>query len=258
MSPEPIEARGAAPGALVLYQFAFSHFNEKVRWALDYKGLARVDRPLLPGPHARTVRKLSGGPTTTPLLCDGARAISDSAAILTHLEARAPNPALFPADARARSEAEAWVRWLDDEVGPAVRLALFHELLGDPAYAARVFTTGQGRWKGALYRRLFPRMIPMLRKKMSIDDSNAKAAREQIAAGLDKVAGATRETGYLVGDRFSVADLTAGALFFPLFFPDELEHPLPEGHSEAIAGWLTRWRGAAGEDYVRRLWKEHR
>lgn len=58
---------------LLLYQFAFSHFNENVRWALDYKGLPRKERAVLPGFHARSIRKLSGGPTTTPLLCDGGR-----------------------------------------------------------------------------------------------------------------------------------------------------------------------------------------
>jgi glutathione S-transferase len=32
----------------VLWQFAFSHFNEKVRWALDWKGIPHVRRSLPP------------------------------------------------------------------------------------------------------------------------------------------------------------------------------------------------------------------
>lgn len=245
-------------GGLVLYQFAFSHYNEKVRWALDFKGLPREDRPLLPGFHARSVARRSGGPTSTPLLLDGQRAVSGSAAILEHLEARKPSPALFPEGPAEREEAARWVAWLDDEVGPAVRLALFHELLADTAYASRIFTTGQPAWKGALYRALFPRMVPMLRERMSITEEHAAEARETIARALERVAQASAASGHLVGDRFGVADLTAGALLFPLYFPAQLGFELPAGRSASMEGWLARWRGSPGEAWVRALWRKYR
>ena len=38
----------------VLWQFTASHYNEKARWALDWKGVAHVRQSLLPGPHALT------------------------------------------------------------------------------------------------------------------------------------------------------------------------------------------------------------
>ncbi len=34
-----------------LHQFQFSHYNEKARWALDFKGLKYEKRSLLPGFH---------------------------------------------------------------------------------------------------------------------------------------------------------------------------------------------------------------
>ena len=43
-----------------LFQFKVSHFNEKARWALDYKGIAHVRHSLLPGPQKAKMRKLSG------------------------------------------------------------------------------------------------------------------------------------------------------------------------------------------------------
>ncbi len=73
---------------LVLYQFAFSHFNEKVRWTLDFKGLASERRSLLPGLHERTIRRFTPDVSTTPMLCDGDRSISGSANIIEYLASK--------------------------------------------------------------------------------------------------------------------------------------------------------------------------
>ena len=35
----------------VLWQFTASHYNEKARWALDWKRLPHERRAVLPGPH---------------------------------------------------------------------------------------------------------------------------------------------------------------------------------------------------------------
>lgn len=42
-----------------LYQFTFSHYCEKARWALEYKGIAYQPVNLLPGSHLRTMQKLT-------------------------------------------------------------------------------------------------------------------------------------------------------------------------------------------------------
>jgi len=45
---------------LTLYQFPISHYCEKIRWALDHKGLDYKLVNLLPGFHVSTAKKLSG------------------------------------------------------------------------------------------------------------------------------------------------------------------------------------------------------
>jgi len=42
-----------------LYQFGVSHYCEKARWAMDYKGLPYRPRNLLPGPHIKQMRKIA-------------------------------------------------------------------------------------------------------------------------------------------------------------------------------------------------------
>ena len=42
-----------------LYQFSFSHFCEKARWAIDYKEETYTIKNLLPGPHLNVTKKLA-------------------------------------------------------------------------------------------------------------------------------------------------------------------------------------------------------
>ena len=243
---------------IVLYQFAFSHFNEKARWALDYKGLPSRRESLLPGLHARATGKAVAGAGQTPVLTIDGEGIAGSSDIVRALDERFPDPRLVPADAAEKESANAWVLWLDDVVGPAVRLALFHELFDDLDYAGKVFTTGHAGWKPALYRRMMPRLTPVLRKKMEINSETASAARTTIAEALERIAKAVDATGYLVGDRFTIADLTAASLCMPLYFPQKIPFAMPAQESPVLDAWLAKWAGHPAERYVRDMWDRHR
>jgi glutathione S-transferase len=79
-------------GPPVLWQYTFSNYNEKARWALDYKGIPHRRRSLFPaGPRALW---FSRGEGTLPALDLDGRRIVDSTAIIAALEERQPEPAL--------------------------------------------------------------------------------------------------------------------------------------------------------------------
>ena len=82
---------------LVLHMFPASHYNEKARWALDWKGLPHRRIPYLPGPHGPQIQRMTGQ-TATPVLEMGGRAIAGSAQIIDALEQAFPQRALYPAD----------------------------------------------------------------------------------------------------------------------------------------------------------------
>ncbi len=256
MSP-PLDGPERPLPAITLHQFAFSHFNEKARWALDWKGIERVDHNLLPGFHFRAARRLSGA-TQTPILQIGSDVVAGSTAILRELDRRAPQRPLWPEDPALASETDGWLEWLDAELGPATRLALFHELLDDAPFAASIFSAGQPGWKRGAYAWIFPRMVPMFRQKMSIDEAGAARARELTTKALDRIAARTDATGYLVGDRFGAADLTAAALLFRLSFPEELPFALPDRPCEALDRWRGRWKGHPGVEWMQSTYRRHR
>ncbi|HEY9121195.1 MAG TPA: glutathione S-transferase N-terminal domain-containing protein, partial [Marinobacter sp.] len=76
--------------AIRLYQFAISHYCEKVRWALDYKGLSYETISLLPGQHVKTIRKLTGGDSSVPVLDHDGHRVQGSKEIIDYLDETFP------------------------------------------------------------------------------------------------------------------------------------------------------------------------
>src|SRR5881398_849834 len=88
----------ATPDTLpVLWHLKVSNYNEKARWALDFKRVPHVRRAAVPGRHAPIAEELTGG-RTFPVLVFDDRAIGDSTRIIEALERRFPDPPLYPAD----------------------------------------------------------------------------------------------------------------------------------------------------------------
>jgi glutathione S-transferase len=170
-----------------------------------------------------------------------------------HLERRFPEPPLLPADPALRERALALAARFDDEVGPAVRLATFFELMSAD-YASRTFCAGKPPLARAAYRAAFPLISRVMKRSMHIDAANAAVARERTREALDFVAKEGAATGHLVGDAFTIADLTAAALLMPTL--DVGEQPPPE--SAAERAWLARWSDHPGVAWVREIYRRHR
>jgi len=241
---------------LELFQFARSHFNEKVRWALDYKGLPHVRRNLLPGPHKLEARRLSGQ-EQLPVLRHGAEVLSGSAVIIDHLERLQPEPRLYPRDAGELRRALEIQSRFDAEVGPAVRLGVFFELLPEKRYFALSFSDHRGPAMRALYRLALYPISALMKREMGITAEAADRAGELTLAALDRVAAEAGPEGYLVGGAFSVADLTAASLLMPAVEPPE-GPGFPRPAPRALHDWLDRWAAHPGADWVRAIYARHR
>ncbi|MFC4259897.1 glutathione S-transferase family protein [Marinobacter lacisalsi] len=225
---------------LQLYQFAISHFSEKARWALDYKGIAYKPEFLLPGMHTKTVRGLTGQKiTSVPVLVDNGQAVQGSAAILDHLDAAFPDKPLLPDEPNAQASALAWEKRLDQEAGPAVRTFAYHHLLQRPKIVAPLLAARTPFWNQYLLRLGFSRVEEIMRETMAINQKTAACAQTTIEGMLEEIAGIYKEGRFLAGDRFSRADLTAGALFAPLFMPPQ--YPVPWPKPDRLPPDLKAW-----------------
>jgi glutathione S-transferase len=240
-----------------LLQFRFSHYNEKARWALDYKGIAHSRRSLLPGLHILPVLRASRQ-RQVPVLRDGGEVIPGSAAIADYLERRQPAPPLYPADPAERARALEIQRWFDEEIGPIVRVAFFVEVLPDGRYAPSLFTGGTGALGRAAYGAMFPGIRAVMRRDMRL---TAERAADGLARGreaFDFVVQHAGPSGYLVGNRFTIADLAAAALLSPAVLPDEFPYLPPRPYGAALTSWLARWADHPGAAWVREMYRRHR
>ena len=162
-----------------------------------------------------------------PILWLDGRAIADSTRIIAALKESYPEPALYPHDAAARQRALALEDDLDETLGPALRAAIVTPLFGnDPDIALRVLTTGM---PDKAYRTLRPllRIFPSYyRFRHKISEANLEKDRAVVAAALDRIEQERQGRAYLVGEAFTVADLTAAALLGALLQPPELQYPL--------------------------------
>jgi len=165
-----------------------------------------------------------------PILWLERRAIADSTRIIAALEERYPEPPLYPHNASARQRALALEDDLDETLGPALRAAIVTPLFrNDPDIALRVLTTGMPE---KAYQRLRPllRIFPSYyRFRHKISEANLDKERATVAAALDRIEQERNGRAHLVGDTFTVADLTAAALLGVLVQPPEIQYPLRVG-----------------------------
>ena len=213
-------------GKPVLWHLPLSHYSEKVRWALDWKGIEHERKAPVPGAHMPIAAWLTRGSyVTLPVLeLDGER-IGDSTAIIGALEVHYPEPALYPDDPATRRRALDLEDFFDEGLGPAARLFAFHHARSDPeafgAVAVRLMPGPIQRLPGARAGAgRFARTFINLRFRVAGGEAEA-AARQAIVAALDRLDSELDGREYLAGDSFSVADLTAAALLYPLVLPPE-------------------------------------
>lgn len=164
---------------MILLGASVSPFVRKVLVVAAEKGITFEHRPTNPR-TSDDADYLAASPfRKIPALKDGDYSLCDSTAIITYLDAKQPNPALIPQEARARGTAIWFEEMADTILAPAVSkvflnrviMPVFLNMPGNEAEATEAVTTT---------------LPPML-------------------AYLESVAPAS---GFLVGDSFSIADIS--------------------------------------------------
>jgi len=240
-------------GLPLLWQYSFSNYNEKARWALDFKGMPHRRRSLLPGgPRAMA---FSRGDGTLPVVdLDGER-IVDSTRIIEALETSRPEPALYPRDPEERRRALEIEAFFTDRIGHDMRRVAFWELRDQRAFMADFLAMEQGPAGRAQIRAMMPIAWRYIVRRYDFDEESYRRSRASLVAALDRIESERNGDPYLVGDQFSVADLTAAALLYPVAMPPEFQYELPD---PPRSEFLDSVHDHPGRTWILETWRRHR
>ncbi len=168
---------------MIVYGSSLSPYVRKVLAFAAEKGIEVESKPIGLGEQDPAFREASPF-GKMPGFRDGDFAISDSSAIITYLEAIKPEPALIPAEPRARAR----TIWYDE--------------------FADTLLMGCG---GKMF---FNRVVaPRFLKREGDLTAADKAEREELPPFLDYLERVIPESGFLVEDRLTLADLSVASPF---------------------------------------------
>lgn len=249
----------------VLWHIPISHYSEKARWALAHKRVDHERRAPIPGAHMAIALWLTRGEHKTfPVLRLDGRNVGDSSAIIEALEQRWPERPLYPDDPAQRRRALELEDFFDEQLGPHIRLLAWHELRADPEHMGEVTATMipgplKGRPGADGFARRLGTTYVQLRFRVSREEDAAEA-RIKVLAALDRLEAELDASGgrYLAGDRFSVADLTAATLFYPLVNPPEGPQGLDAAAVPAFEAFRRPLKDRPGYKWVEAIYRDHR
>ena len=184
--------------------------------------------------------------------------IPDSTRILERLEELRPDPALYPADPAVRRRAVELEDFFDEQLGPHLRRALFFEALDHTDFSVALFTTGENARTRALYGASFPVGRALMRLSMGIDAPRAAASRQKVESALDRLERELEPSGYLAGDAFSIADLSAAALLAPVVMPPEFPYVFPLPLPDSVAAYRDTLARRSAFSWAAEMYRRHR
>jgi glutathione S-transferase len=212
----------------ILVTIPISHYCEKARWALERAGIDYEEQPHLPALHRVAVRRAGGGLTAPVLVCEDG-VIGESSDIVVYADARvAPEHRVVPDDPALAAEARALADDFDERLGPHTRRWVYFQLRGRRELVTESITAGVPAWQRRTFALTYAPINFVVHRILKITPETVKESEdafdEVFAEVGERLADGRR---FLVGERFSIADLTFAALAAPLVIPPEYGVRLP-------------------------------
>lgn len=246
--------------APTLYIFAISHYCEKARWALDYLGIEYALRYVAPGEHMTIAKQLGCPGSSVPYLEIKKRVIQGSADIITWAESTRSSNGKRLTPGTGINEAAAIEKRIDDIAGVHVRRFYYSEALVEhPSTVRPIFIRGLPLLKKLPILLGWGKIRAIMKKRMDLGKEQGEESQRVTDAELTWIDDLLADgRAYLVGDRFSRADIAVASLLSPLVLPKE--HPTYSSlaHPPRLAATVAAWDERPSLRWVRDVYAKHR
>lgn len=218
-----------------------SHYCEKARWALD---LAEEDpncefyytEDAHPPAFAAfmSVPATHGTSSSVPVavISHTNEYIGDSTQIMKRFR-----PQLYGSSSQFKSkskknEIEEFEEYLDEHLGPSIRVLVYHQLLSPSYYdvACKLLTHNTSRVESMLFAKVLKNggLARGMRKLMNVNEKSAQRSLDEIRDVFRKVSDNLENKKFLFeneknGVGFTAADLTFAALSAPILMPPQMK-----------------------------------
>ncbi len=244
-----------------LVSIPMSHYCEKARWGLERLGIEYFEERHLQVFHYPRTYWFSRGPNV-PVLIDKGKVVHDSTTILQYLDRYADeDQRLYPRDEALLAQVNELEDLFDEVLGVESRRWVYFHFKDRPFQALR--TAGQGT--PAIERLLMPVIFPLF---FVVIEKLVKPSATAVEEGLDKVRDIVKRTdgllaagqGYLLGDRFTAADLSLACMLAPLVLPRNygIRLPGPEDMPIDARPIVDEFRASVTGRYVLELFESEK
>jgi glutathione S-transferase len=262
-----------------------SHYCEKTRWALTRSQVLFVEERHMPpfhrfatrqigkrsnsDPIPETERNMSSlnqfitrqvGGQTVPVLITETDVFRSSDEILNYLDTISPDELkLYPIDLDLRKQVDELVEIFDTVLAPAVRLWAYSYIMGRSHLLQPLWCQGVPWFERWLFPVVFPWMRATAFQMYRINDVSIVAAHESIGQIFEMVGNLLADgRAYLVGDRFSAADLAFATLAAAVVIPPGYGVKLPELDRlpDRMANGIQQFQETLAGKFVFRLYQE--
>ncbi|MEO0886828.1 MAG: glutathione S-transferase family protein [Cyanobacteria bacterium J06634_6] len=213
---------------LELYQFEASHYCEKVRLVLDFKGLPYRTIEVSPGVGQIDLYRLSGQ-RQVPVLKDGDEVVPDSTAIVRYLDVKYPAVPVLPTDAKQKGLCLMMEAWADESIGLNARKAMIGAFNQHPNFRTALLPVSTPELVKNVVGSVPGDLLSLLGTGAGFGGDAVKAATDILRQDLESLCLILAQQPYLCGETPTLADFAVAGLSMYIKFPSTVYVDLPVG-----------------------------
>ena len=240
-----------------LLEFPHSHYCEKARWVLDFKGVSFEPVAILPGLHMVTVRKYAPN-TSVPVLLSDDKIVQGSSEIIEYLDQKYPTLRLTPANPGDHLACLKLEQTIGENLGQNIRRILYSSLLAYPDFIRHCFTHPMPKFKQIFFTLFYPLLRSKIYSTYVISSEKVDDSKKELDAALSELEDKLKQGQYLVGNQFSRADLTVASMLSLLVMPPEHPFPWQEIPDPAMVDFFNQYNDHSVFEWVRTIYRDHR